>query len=109
MTRPRSKFWRTLWLALLVCVQAAAGCSRETEYRRFDSPDGRYHVSVYRRSVAAAMPGQSGDAPGTVRLHDKSGRVLQEAAVDMVQGVDQVDWEVRRVHVKLVADWPLRE
>jgi hypothetical protein len=106
-------FWRaltgTLWLGLLMCTQASAGCSRETEYRRFDSPDGAYHVSVYRRSVAAAMPGQSGDAPGTVRLHDKAGRVLQEAEVDMVQRVDRVEWDGNTVHVKLVADWPLHE
>ena len=97
-----------LCLAVLAC--AAVGCSRETEYRRFDSPDNAYYVSVYRRSgtFTSAMPGQSGDAPGTVRLHDKTGRVLRETEVDMVQSVDTVEWEPDSVHIKLVADWPLR-
>ena len=96
-----------LWLLLL--TGSGMACSRDIEYRRFDSPDGAYHVTVYRRSSAlsSSMPGQSGDAPGKVRLHDKSGRVLREAEVDMVQLVDQVEWDARGVHIKLVADWPL--
>jgi hypothetical protein len=60
-------------------------------------------------AVMGTMPGQSGDAPGTVRLHDRSGRVLRETDVDMVQRVDHVEWDADSVHVKLVADWPLRE
>jgi hypothetical protein len=39
--------------------------------------------------------------------YDRSGRLLQETRVDMVQVVDGVDWQDRRAVIKLVADWPL--
>ena len=83
--------------------RAAAG-----EYRTFNSPDGRYKVVVYRYPTPyAMMPGQSGDAPGFVQLHDSRGRSLAEAGVEMVSAVDRVDWEDGRVSVKLVAEWQL--
>ena len=80
----------------------------EQEYRSFPSPDGKYRVVVYRQSTfPSLMPGQSGDAPGKVKLRDRHDKVLQEARVEMVQLVDRVDWEPRKVVVKLVADWDL--
>ena len=80
----------------------------EQEYRSFPSPDGRYRVVVSREiMLPSVMPGQSGDSPGTVRLYDHNGNLLQEAKVEMVQLVDRVDWESRKVVVKFVADWDL--
>jgi hypothetical protein len=54
------------------------------------------------------MPGQAGDAPGMVRLFDDSGRMLNEAPVDMVQLVEDVQWSPRNVQVRLVFDFPLK-
>lgn len=96
-------------LSSFLLVFGSVGCSRETEHRRFDSLDGAFHVIVFRctRVFSSAMPGQGSDARGIVRLYDRAGRQLQEADVDMVQNVEHVDWEADRVHIKLIADWPL--
>lgn len=53
------------------------------------------------------MPGQSGDAPGVVRLYNRRGDLLQETKVEMVQLVDHVEWTDRKVRIKLVAEWEL--
>lgn len=80
----------------------------EQEYRSFPSPDGRYRVVVFRNTtLRSMMPGQSGDAPGTVRLYDDHGNALKAAEVQMVHLVDRVDWEPHKVTVKFVADWDL--
>ena len=96
-----------LLLAVLVIAWLALG--KPQEIASFERPDHHYKVVVLRRSAGwpAMMPGQSGDAPGFVRLYDRSGRLLQETRVDMVQLVDGVDWQDRRVVIKLVAEWPL--
>jgi len=97
-------------LVSVIALTSTSACSSESEYRRFDSPNGDYRIVVFRRSrLAGMMPGQSGDAPGTVRLFDRKGHVLREAEVEMVQLVETVDWQENSVHIKLVADWPLRE
>jgi hypothetical protein len=53
------------------------------------------------------MPGQAGDAPGVVRLYDRTGRLLAEADVEMVQLVESVDWSNDKASIKLVVDWDL--
>jgi hypothetical protein len=96
-----------LLLAVLAIAWATLG--KPQQVASFERPDHHYKVIVTRRSTAwpAAMPGQAGDAPGFVRLYDRSGRLLQETRVDMVQIVEGVDWQDRRAVIKLVADWPL--
>ena len=79
-----------------------------TEYRTIESPDGNYKIVVYRiPAFSISMPGQSGDAPGYVRLYDKVGRILEEQNVDMVQNIDHADWEDNKVRIKLFAEWDL--
>ena len=98
------------WIIVLAAALVAAsliGCS-ENEYRRFESPRGDFRILVMRQgSFGAMMPGQSGDAPGVVRLVDREGHVLQEKAVSMVQLVDQVTWREDRVTIRGLADWQL--
>jgi hypothetical protein len=90
---------------LLAYMYTATG---EQEYRTFASPDSRYKVVVFRSSVLMpVLPGQSSDAPGKVKLYDRAGNVLREAKVDMVQLVDHVEWEPRKVTIKLIAEWEL--
>lgn len=93
-------------LAGLFLLRGGGSAAME-EYRSFPSPDGRFRIVVLRAPMPAAMPGQAGDAPGVVRLYDSNGKLLHETKVEMVQLVDQVDWQSGRVAVKLVADWEL--
>ena len=85
--------------------------TRLEPYASFERPDHHYQVVVLRKGSGwpggVGRPGQSGDAPGEVRLVDRSGHVLESSSVDMVQVVDNVDWQDKHVVIKLVADWPL--
>lgn len=79
-----------------------------SEYRRFESPDGRFRVVVYAvPSLLPVMPGQGGDSSGFVRLVTAAGTVLQQKNVAMVNSIDQVKWEKDRVVVWLFAEWDL--
>jgi hypothetical protein len=51
------------------------------------------------------MPGQAGDAPGTVRLVNAAGRRLAETPVEMVQLVQRVDWSGGHARIDLIVDW----
>lgn len=86
-----------------------SSCSpREDVYRESISPDGLYKIEVVRHPVYfSMMPGQSSDAPGTIRLTDRRGRILKEAPVAMVQLVEHIDWGPQRVTIKLLVDWEL--
>jgi hypothetical protein len=78
------------------------------EYRTFASSDGRFQLVVFRIPTGFAMPGQSSDAPGYFQLRDaRTGRVLRERSVEMVQLVDRIEWSPTNVHVPLLADWSL--
>jgi hypothetical protein len=78
------------------------------EYRTFAGPDGRFQIVVYRVPMNFACPGQGSDAPGYLQLRDgRTGRVLRERAVEMVQQVDQIDWSPTNVDVRFLADWNL--
>jgi hypothetical protein len=58
--------------------------------------------------MQSAMPGQSGDAPGFVRLYDqRTGRILEQKDVAMVQNIDQFEWSATNLYIKLFADWRL--
>jgi hypothetical protein len=78
-------------------------------YREFLSPDGRFKVTVYRFPfLFGTMPGQSGDAPGEVRLYrTDNGKILKRTRVEMVQRVDHWTWTATNVNIKFVADWEL--
>jgi hypothetical protein len=76
-------------------------------YRSFARDDGAYRVVVFRMPMERAFPGQSGDAPGVIRLFDAAGKQLAEAPVEMVQMVERVEWSAHHVSIKLLADWPL--
>ena len=78
-----------------------------SEYRTYSSPDGKFKVVVYRIPKAFAFPGQSGDAPGFIRLYDASGKVLEKSDVEMVQLVDRVEWNSDSVSIPLIAEWKL--
>ena len=106
--------WLKVILAVLVVgVLVASGFrawhrSGAEEYWSYLSPDGRFKMVVYRIPMIMAMPGQSGDASGFVRLYDqRSGRILQQKDVEMVQNIDQFEWSPTNLYIKQFADWRL--
>ena len=97
-----------LLAALLLVVWIAFALRSGAQYRTFSSPDGRFQIVVFRKPRLVAMPGQSSDAPGYFQLRDtRTGRVLRERSVEMVQLVDRVEWSPTKVDVFLLADWDL--
>ena len=102
-----------VFAVLIVGVLIAFGLrawrrSGAEQYRTFASPDGRFEIVVYRIPSRVAMPGQSSDAPGYFQLREaRTGRVLREHSVEMVQLVDRIDWSPTNVDVRLLADWRL--
>ena len=90
----------TLFLLTLVVWWVVFPRIMAKEYAAFTRPDGHYRVVVVRMPVwPALMPGQSSDAPGMVRLYDRNSNLLHETKIEMVQLVDHVDWEDKRVHI----------
>ena len=82
--------------------------ARAEEYRSYLSPDQRFKLVVYRIPMATAMPGAASDAPGLVRLYDtKTGRVLREKDVEMVQMISQFEWSSTNIFITSFADWRL--
>jgi hypothetical protein len=97
-----------LFAAFLAVGCRSGGKSSPEPYRSSVSPDGRFEMVVYRVPTKSAMPGQAGDAPGFVRLYDKrTGRVLEQKDVEMVQNIDQFEWSATNLYIKLFADWKL--
>jgi len=105
------------WILGLVAVcLAVVGISvfvrrpRGHEHRRYESPDGRFQIAVFRVPKLFAMPGGGSDAPGHFYLLEtQTGRVLREQSVEMVQLVDMVTWSTTNVEIGIVADWSLQK
>lgn len=112
-TRTLPKWLRMIFVVFVVVALAAFGLralyrSSAAEYRSYTSPDGRFKMVVYRLPMFMAMPGQSSDAPGFVRLYDqRSGLVLQQKDIEMVQLIEQFAWSTTNLYIKFVADWRL--
>ena len=91
-------------LTVVFAPQAGTGCidpSLET------SPDGRWTLSLCPRATWFAMPGQGGDAPAWIVLHDRAGWMRGLSELDMVQsyhvaGLPTV-WRPDAVEVPMVA------
>jgi hypothetical protein len=82
--------------------------TRLEQYRVIQSPDHRFRLVVYRRPIwPSTMPGQASDAPGIVRLYDASGRLLNEAPIEMVQQINDIEWSPDHVGVPLTFDFKL--
>ena len=89
-----------LALALLALAYVWSGGGASYRYRTtFPSPDGRHKLVIYSRPMLMAFPGQGSDAPGYVQLQDRSGRVLEDGYVEMVQYAYEVEWRADEVDV----------
>ena len=98
-------------LVALICAAALIAASwyfgGTTERSRFQSPDGRHLLVVYRHPMLFTMPGQGSDAPGTVVLQDANGRELNRTPISMVQLISDPRWREDAVSMKLLFDWKL--
>jgi hypothetical protein len=95
------------WVFMIVLVTS---CSADCELVSRDvSPDGRFEIVLCRRpSRGVSMPGQGQDAPGTVRLRDRTtGQVLHELEIEMIQLASDVRWTHDEVSIKALFSWPL--
>jgi len=104
---------RLPWLIVVALALIAAGLwlrqrNGLEEYLTFSRPDGRYRVVVMRRKVwRPMMPGQSGDAPGVLRLYDRNGKLLAETKIEMVQLAQKVEWGEKTIEIPLIVKWNL--
>ena len=109
--KPSTKKRLTILVVGVVALIAAFAIWQRVhleQYRVIESPDSRFRLVVYRRQTwHSTMPGQGSDAPGIVRLYDRSGHLLDEAAIPMVQQINDLEWSKDRVTVPLVFDWKL--
>ena len=103
------------WLIAVIVLGVVLAASlafwwrpRPEEYRRYSSPDGQFQIVVFRTPSSFAMPGQGSDVPGYRQLRDaRTGRVLRQRGVEMVQLVDRIEWSATNADVHLLPDWSL--
>lgn len=105
---PRWKSFVVLVVSIaLLCLSFGRATA---EYQKtIPSPDGKYQLIVYRIPMLYSAPGGGGDAPCYVQLQNKSGRILNEGYVEMVNLLDRIDWEKDSVTVALTHTWSLSE
>ncbi len=100
-----------LLMAVVLVVLATApllDCG-ESAYRRWVSPDGAFTLTVCRRPMLFAFPGQGGDAPGYAVLQSQ-GRIAGVVAIDMVGGITYPPtWSGDSVELPLEAEFDLPE
>src|SRR5262245_53366036 len=93
--------WKSLvaLTTLALALWWSGGRAFATYHSTRRSPDDRYKLVTYRIPMLFAFPGQASDASGYVQLQDKSGRVLSEGYVQMVQIVYDADWTTHEVQI----------
>lgn len=69
------------------------------------SPEGTDSLSVCRRPMLIAMPGQSSDAPGWLVMRDKRAYITGIIDLSMVQNASEPEWSADRVDMKLTASF----
>ncbi|MFA6289653.1 MAG: hypothetical protein WC661_19910 [Opitutaceae bacterium] len=92
---------------LVLGVILLSGCAWKP-FKTYNSPDGKYKLEVFRKEELMGMPGQSGDAPGKIRL-SKDGIKLKETRVEMVSMVEEPVWTDKTVYIHLLIDWSLEK
>jgi hypothetical protein len=93
--------WRSLVALTIVALSVwwSGGRAFAIYHSTKPSPDGKYNLVTFSMPMLFAFPGQGGDASGYVQLQDRSGKVLNEGYVDMVQIVYDAEWSVHEVQI----------
>ncbi len=100
-------FAALLGLACLLALAAGLAfdpLACEKPYMRSVSPDAAFSLTVCRRPMLFAMPGQGSDAPGWAVLRDAGAHIGGVVDVDMVGGIGIAPrWSGWSVELPLVA------
>jgi hypothetical protein len=93
--------WRSLVALTIVAFSIwwSVGRAFATYHSRKPSPDGKYNLVTFNMPMLIAFPGQGSDASGYVQLQDRSGKVLNEGYVEMVQIVYDAEWSGHEVQI----------
>lgn len=106
---------------LLLCVALVVGMMvwvlypsepKGSVFKTFTSPDGAYHITVYRYVMPLAFPGGGGsDAPGRIELTTADERLLHKAPVPMVyMAAEDPQWRKGEVGLPgLLETWALSD
>ncbi len=94
---PRRKSLRA-FMILLLALWWSGGRVLAGYHSTHTSPDGRYKLVGFSMP-GFAFPGGGSDAPGYVQLQDKSGDVLEEGYLGMIQYIYDVRWGRNEVEV----------
>ncbi|MBF2025229.1 MAG: hypothetical protein IGS48_00475 [Oscillatoriales cyanobacterium C42_A2020_001] len=76
-------------IAAFLTVAISACPLATTEYKRVNSPDGRYTLVVYRELMLIAMPGQGSDASGYFVVRDRVGTFICRKELLFVRDFDE--------------------
>jgi len=98
LSLPRWKSFAALTIIVLSLLWTG-GRAFAVYHSSSPSPDGKYRLVTYRIPMLFAFPGQASDAAGYVQLQDKSGKILNEGYVEMVQIAYEPDWRTGEVQI----------
>ena len=105
---------RRALIALCAVLGGAAALAllltRESEFARFDSPDGAFTAVVTSPllwSLIPGMPGSGSDRPGAVRIERRDGRSCGRAPLELVQLAYGLRWEAGEASLPAIAHWDL--
>ena len=93
--------WKSLVALTIVALSIwwSGGRAFATYHSTRPSPDGKYNLVTFSMPMLFAFPGQGSDASGYVQLRDRSGKVLNEGYVEMVQIVYDAEWDGNEVQI----------
>jgi hypothetical protein len=81
------------------------------EYRRIESPDGKFTAiatSPLWAGFVPMMPGASGDKPGRIEIIGNDGCHYGSVEVEMVQSIGDLEWTANGASIPVVHDWHLK-
>jgi hypothetical protein len=93
--------WGSLVALTIVALSIwlSGGRAFATYHSTTPGPDGKYNLVTFSLPMLFAFPGQGSDASGYVQLRDRSGKVLNEGYVEMVQIVYDAEWDGHEVQI----------
>jgi hypothetical protein len=104
-----SKRKKVFIFALIIFALVLSGIFTVIDrYAYYQSPNGKYSLSVYRIPMLISSIGGGSDAPGIIILSNQFGIPVKACGVDIVQSVSSPKWNTDSVYMKLILDWKLK-
>jgi hypothetical protein len=108
MKKPISNLSISLIALTIIALVLGITVFQEVVYREITTDDGRYTAVVTYRGYEAllpAMPGQSGDKPGFISIHDSAGVQYGKIPIPMVSMANEFRWTHEGAELRLVGEW----